>query len=62
MNDTTHTPGLPSAPEPTIPGLPAELAHLFRHALRDQRIHPLMPMVQQYRQAAAAAGPKADTP
>ena len=51
-----------------MPGLPAELAHLFRHALREQRIHPLMPMVQQYRQAAAAAAaaaaaqPKEDAP
>lgn len=37
------------------PALPADVAHLFRHALRDGRIHPLMPLVLRYRQEQALA-------
>lgn len=48
---TQPTPACPGAP----PELPAELAHLFRHALRDGRIHPLMPLVLRYRQEQALA-------
>lgn len=46
-------------PEPSCnaapPALPADLAHLFRHALREGRIHPLMPLVLRYRQEQALA-------
>lgn len=28
------------------------LTHLFRHSLRDGRVHPLMHIVQRYRQEA----------
>lgn len=42
-----------AAPTPQVPGLPDELARLFRHALREGRVHPLMPMLLRYRQAAA---------
>ena len=38
---------------PTTQGaLPVPLAHLFRHSLRDGRVHPLMHIVQRYRQEA----------
>jgi len=32
------------------PVVPVELAHLFRHSLRDGRVHPLLHVVQRYRQ------------
>lgn len=34
--------------------LPAEdrLAHLFRHSLREGRLHPLYPLLRKYRQEA----------
>lgn len=32
---------------------PVSLAHLFRHSLRDGRVHPLMHIVQRYRQEAS---------
>lgn len=64
MNDASRPPSPPSSSstaEPAMPGLPAELAHLFRHSLRDSLIHPLMPMVQHYRQALRdAATPPGD--
>lgn len=38
---------------PTTQQAPVALAHLFRHSLRDGRVHPLMHIVQRYRQEAA---------
>lgn len=42
---------------PAVPDKPpvvqvATLAHLFRHSLRDGRVHPLLHLVQRYRQEA----------
>jgi hypothetical protein len=34
---------------PVIPDTPAALTHLFRHSLRDGRVHPLLHVVQRYR-------------
>jgi len=66
MNDPTRpagSPGPSSPPDTKVPGLPAELAHLFRHSLRDSRIHPLMPLLQHYRQAALDADkPEGEAP
>jgi hypothetical protein len=31
---------------------PVELTHLFRHSLREGRVHPLLHVVQRYRQEA----------
>ncbi|WP_257721761.1 hypothetical protein [Thauera humireducens] len=31
---------------------PVALTHLFRHSLRDGRVHPQMHIVQRYRQEA----------
>ncbi len=31
---------------------PLALTHLFRHSLRDGRVHPLLHIVQRYRQEA----------
>jgi hypothetical protein len=31
---------------------PAALAQLFRHSLRDGRVHPLLHLVERYRQGA----------
>lgn len=39
----------PSVPD-KAPVAPAELAHLFRHSLRDGRVHPLLHLVRRYRQ------------
>jgi hypothetical protein len=41
----------PSIPE-KVPVEPAALAQLFRHSLRDGRVHPLLHLVQRYRQEA----------
>jgi hypothetical protein len=38
-------PATPDAP-------PLALTHLFRHSLRDGRVHPLLHIVQRYRQKA----------
>lgn len=35
---------------PVAPVAPVELSHLFRHSLRDGRVHPLLHLVQRYRQ------------
>lgn len=35
---------------PVAPVAPVELSHLFRHSLRDGRVHPLLHVVQRYRQ------------
>lgn len=38
---------------PAIPDKPPVLLeHLFRHSLRDGRVHPLLHLVQRYRQEA----------
>jgi hypothetical protein len=31
------------------PPVPVALTHLFRHSLRDGRVHPLLHVVQRYR-------------
>ncbi len=36
----------------TLVAPPVALTHLFRHSLRDGRVHPLMHIVQRYRQEA----------
>jgi hypothetical protein len=41
-------PAVPDKP----PVVPVTLAHLFRHSLRDGRVHPLQHLVQRYRQEA----------
>jgi hypothetical protein len=38
----------PAIPDPPPTARPA-LAHLFRHSLRDGRVHPLLHLVQRYR-------------
>jgi hypothetical protein len=40
------TPGTP----PVAPTVPVALTQLFRHSLRDGRVHPLLHVVQRYRQ------------
>ncbi len=44
----------PAVPDalPMAPVVPVALAHLFRHSLRDGRVHPLLHVVQRYRQAS----------
>lgn len=38
---------------PAIPDKPpVSLEHLFRHSLREGRVHPLLHLVQRYRQEA----------
>ena len=39
---------------PATPGAPPPVAltHLVRHSLRDGRVHPLLHIVQRYRQEA----------
>jgi hypothetical protein len=39
-------PATPAAP-------PVALAHLFRHSLREGRVHPLLHIMQRYRQEAS---------
>jgi hypothetical protein len=39
----------PAAPD-TPPVVPVALMHLFRHSLRDGRVHPLLHIVRRYRQ------------
>jgi hypothetical protein len=34
------------------PAAPVALTHLFRHSLREGRVHPLLHLVQRYRQEA----------
>lgn len=45
-------PGPPSAAEPAPPPGEDRLAHLFRHCLREGRLHPLFPLLRKYRQEA----------
>ncbi len=37
-------------PPVVVPVGPVLLTHLFRHSLRDGRVHPLLHLVQRYRQ------------
>ena len=37
---------------PDTPPPPLALTHLFRHSLREGRVHPLLHIVQRYRQEA----------
>lgn len=46
------TAAVPEDPPVGVPVAPAVLTHLFRHSLRDGRVHPLMHLVQRYRQEA----------
>ncbi len=39
-------PATPAAP-------PVALTHLFRHSLREGRVHPLLHVMQRYRQEAS---------
>ncbi len=41
--------GIPVTAPVTIGTLPAVLAQLFRHSLREGRVHPLLHAVQRYR-------------
>lgn len=45
-------PAVPDQPAVVVPFAPVALAHLFRHSLRDGRVHPLLHVVQRYRQEA----------
>ena len=45
-------PAVPDKPPVAVPVAPVALTHLFRHSLRDGRVHPLMHVVQHYRQEA----------
>lgn len=37
----------------TSPAPPVALTHLFRHSLREGRVHPLLHVMQRYRQEAS---------
>jgi hypothetical protein len=43
-------PTIPDKPPVVVPVALVALAHLFRHSLRDGRVHPLLHIVQRYRQ------------
>ncbi|WP_374431981.1 hypothetical protein [Ideonella dechloratans] len=45
-------PGPPAAAEPAPPPGEDRLTHLFRHSLREGRLHPLFPLLRKYRQEA----------
>lgn len=45
-------PAVPDKPPVVVPVASAVLTHLFRHSLRDGRVHPLLHVVQRYRQEA----------
>jgi len=46
-------PAIPDKPPVVVPVAPAALTHLFRHSLREGRVHPLLHVVQRYRQEAS---------
>ena len=46
------TPAIPDKPPVVMPVDPVVLTHLFRHSLREGRVHPLLHVVQRYRQEA----------
>jgi hypothetical protein len=41
---------VPPDTPPMAPMAPVALTQLFRHSLRDGRVHPLLHLVQRYRQ------------
>jgi len=43
-------PAVPDKPPVGVAVAPVVLAHLFRHSLREGRVHPLLHVVQRYRQ------------
>ena len=43
-------PAVPEKPAAVVPVAPVALTHLFRHSLRNGRVHPLLHVVQRYRQ------------
>lgn len=45
-------PTIADKPPVVGPVAPVVLTHLFRHSLRDGRVHPLLHVVQRYRQQA----------
>lgn len=56
-------PALPAAPATPTPGpgapgnaLPPRIAHLFRRSLAQGRLHPLMPLLVNYRQSQLGRG------
>ncbi|WP_430422685.1 hypothetical protein [Methylibium petroleiphilum] len=47
-----NAPAAPGTPPVVVPVAPVVLTHLFRHSLREGRVHPLLHAVQRYRQEA----------
>ena len=45
-------PAVPHKPPVVAPVAPVVLTHLFRHSLREGRVHPLLHVMQRYRQEA----------
>lgn len=45
-------PAVPDKAPVALPITPVVLTHLFRHSLRAGRVHPLLHLVQRYRQEA----------
>lgn len=45
-------PDKPPVAAPVVPVAQAALTQLFRHSLREGRVHPLLHVVQRYRQEA----------
>ncbi len=43
-------PTVPDTPPAVVPAVPVALTQLFRHSLREGRVHPLLHVVQRYRQ------------
>lgn len=46
-------PAAPDKPPVVAPVAPVPSTHLFRHSLSEGRVHPLLHVVQRYRQEAA---------
>ena len=44
---------VPDKPPVVVPVAPVPWTHLFRHSLRDGRVHPLLHVVQRYREEAS---------
>lgn len=47
-----NAPAVPDKPPVVAPVAAVMLTHLFRHSLRQGRVHPLLHVVQRYRQEA----------
>lgn len=47
-----NAPALSDKAPVAVPVAPVVLTHLFRHSLRAGRVHPLLHLVQRYRQEA----------